>query len=560
MDEDGPGGRRDRRRLGRHALEGNRRGLRPEGVVLAAPPHGRIYHAAFPDFGGPESRVRAARIRAFERLAHRRIAWAYFSNNWLGGRIRFPAKHVRTIKRAGRVPFIRLMARSNFGAGPDPHFKMRSIARGAWDAELSEWCERARDADTPLLAEFGTEVNGDWFPWNGRWNGGGRTAGYGNPELADGPESFRDAYRRIVDICRGQGANQITWFFHVDVGGSPPKPWNRAARYYPGDAYIDWIGISDYGPLKPGQPWVGFRRRWTVLRTHRGAVGDASRSRCSSMEPRTSLASRGTRPAGSGVRFTMSRLAAGRAFEPSPTGTSGGETATDRGPTFTSIPLRKPSAPIAGGSRGACSADARGSCPGKGQLPGSARSPTEISSTGPVPVRGRLDPPQRVRAGASSKAQIGERRPLGGADGDHVRDPGRGRQRRWRRAGRLHADPAAAKLPDQVVAAVLGVEHALWRQHQGRAAAELRAQLGESGRVGRRPHRPVDERQRAGTRRGAQERDPQDTVPPRAGGEPGSRWPHRAFWRSHPEAHRAPPVVRRSATPGRRSTSRAATR
>jgi hypothetical protein len=168
---------------------------------------------------------------------------------------------VRTIERAGRVPFIRLMARSDFGAGPDPHFKMRSIARGAWDAELTEWCVRARDAGTPLLAEFGTEVNGDWFPWNGRWNGGGRRAGYGNPELADGPESFRNAYRRIVDICRAQGANQITWFSHVDVGGSPRKPWNRAARYYPGDAYIDWIGISDYGPLKPGQPWVGFRRR-----------------------------------------------------------------------------------------------------------------------------------------------------------------------------------------------------------------------------------------------------------------------------------------------------------
>ena len=176
---------------------------------------------------------------------------------------------------AGRVPFIRLMARSGFGAGPDPHFKMRSIARGAWDAELIEWCERARDAGTPLLAEFGTEVNGDWFPWNGRWNGGGRTAGYGNPELADGPESFRNAYRRIVDICRAQGANDITWFFHVDVGGSPTKPWNRVARYYPGDAYIDWIGISDYGPLRPGQPWVGLpAAARPLLRSDRGHIGD----------------------------------------------------------------------------------------------------------------------------------------------------------------------------------------------------------------------------------------------------------------------------------------------
>ena len=230
-------------------------------LVLGAPAKGRVYHAAFPDFGGPESRVSAARIRSFERLAKRRIAWAYFSNNWFRGRVRFPARHVRQIERAGRVPFIRIMARSGFGDGPDPHFKMRSIAGGAWDSELIEWCGRARDAGIPLLAEFGTEVNGDWFPWNGRWNGGGRTNGYGNPELADGPESFRDAYRRIVDVCRAEGANDITWFFHVDVGGWPKKPWNRIAGYYPGDAYVDWIGVSDYGPLEPRQPWVSFRRR-----------------------------------------------------------------------------------------------------------------------------------------------------------------------------------------------------------------------------------------------------------------------------------------------------------
>jgi len=49
-------------------------------VVLAPPPHGRIYHAAFLDFGGPEDRVRVSRIHSFERLAGRRVAWAYFSN------------------------------------------------------------------------------------------------------------------------------------------------------------------------------------------------------------------------------------------------------------------------------------------------------------------------------------------------------------------------------------------------------------------------------------------------------------------------------------------------
>lgn len=235
-------------------------GPRPS-EVLATPAGGGIYVAAFPDFGGPENRVSAARVRRFERLSGRRIAWAYFSNNWFGGRIRFPAEHVRTIARMGRVPFIRMMARSGFHHGRDPNFSMQSIADGSWDPELGRWCDGARRAATPLLVEFGTEVNGDWFPWNGRWNGGGRTAGYGDPTIADGPERFRDAYRHIVDVCRAHGADNITWFFHVDVGGWPRKPWNTIRSYWPGSHYVDWIGLSDYGPLRPGQPWVSFRRR-----------------------------------------------------------------------------------------------------------------------------------------------------------------------------------------------------------------------------------------------------------------------------------------------------------
>ena len=232
------------------------------GSVLAPPPRDRIYRAAFPDFGGAEQNVSGARIRRFERLARARIAWAYFSNNWFGGRIRFPGHDFAAIHRAGRLPFVRLMARSSFRRGPDPNFSLASIANGEWDSARARWCDRAAALGYPILAEFGTEVNGDWFPWNGRWNGGGRTGGFGDPSRPDGPERFVAAYRHIVELCRARGADDITWFWHVDVGPWPPARWNRRfANYFPGPRYVDWIGVSDYGPLKPGQPWTSFGRR-----------------------------------------------------------------------------------------------------------------------------------------------------------------------------------------------------------------------------------------------------------------------------------------------------------
>ena len=53
---------------------------------------------------------------------------------------------------------------------PNHRFTLARIVRGDLDADLRAWADGARRFGSPLLAEFGTEVNGFWFPWNGRWN------------------------------------------------------------------------------------------------------------------------------------------------------------------------------------------------------------------------------------------------------------------------------------------------------------------------------------------------------------------------------------------------------
>jgi hypothetical protein len=158
------------------------------------------------------------------------------------------------------------MARSGFrDFAQDRRYTLQSIVDGEWDEPregsqgLRSWCEQAAGLGYPILAEFGTEANGAWFPWNGKWNGGARTDGYGDPRLADGPERFRDAYRHIVTLCREEGAHNITWFFHVDADGQPAARWNRPLAYYPGAEYVDWLGISFYGSLSSRWDWEQLR-------------------------------------------------------------------------------------------------------------------------------------------------------------------------------------------------------------------------------------------------------------------------------------------------------------
>jgi glycosyl hydrolase family 26 len=234
------------------------------------PPASGAYFGAFPDFNPPEATteddVQASKVNDFQALAGRKIVWAYFSHYWFKG-FDFPREKVLTLWRNGQIAYIPLLASSGvfYGSGPpqqypELRFSLQNILAGEFDAELQSWADAARETNIPILVEFGTEVNDDWGPWNAAWNGAGETAGHGDPHYPDGAERFRDAYRHLVSLFREEGATNVTWFFHAD---SYPQYswWNQLKWYFPGDEYVDWLGISDYGSLIPGGPVVGFAHK-----------------------------------------------------------------------------------------------------------------------------------------------------------------------------------------------------------------------------------------------------------------------------------------------------------
>ena len=178
------------------------------------PPASGVYHGAYPDFGSTEDEASYDKVVAFETLAKKGIVLAYFSNNWYDD-LRFPQEEVEEIISAGAIPFIRLMPRIDFTNLDDDTYSLENIIKGDFDTELISWAEAAKQINSPLMVEFGTEVNGDWFPWSGELNGGSKMETYGNESLYDGPERFRDAYRHIVNLFEERGADNITWVFHV---------------------------------------------------------------------------------------------------------------------------------------------------------------------------------------------------------------------------------------------------------------------------------------------------------------------------------------------------------
>jgi hypothetical protein len=127
---------------------------------------------------------------------------------------------------------------------------LEGIVDGLFDEYITSWAEGARSFGKPVMLRFGHEMNGDWYAWSGIRNGGGNTGGFGDPDVADGPERFVAAYRHIHDLFKQQGADNVLW---VWCPNAPFKnmenalgEWNQAAAYYPGDEYVDWMCFDGY--------------------------------------------------------------------------------------------------------------------------------------------------------------------------------------------------------------------------------------------------------------------------------------------------------------------------
>ena len=68
--------------------------------------------------------------------------------------------------------------------------------------------------------------------------------------MANGSDKFKEAYRHIFRIMKDEGADNVIRVFHVNNRDDPNESWNRLEQYYPGDEWVDWIGVSVYGAQK----------------------------------------------------------------------------------------------------------------------------------------------------------------------------------------------------------------------------------------------------------------------------------------------------------------------
>jgi mannan endo-1,4-beta-mannosidase len=103
------------------------------------------------------------------------------------------------------------------------------IAAGDSNSYITSFATSVRALDIPVALSFGHEMNGNWYPWG--------TTG-------TTPAQFVAAWRLIYAIFAGVGATNVIWVWNPN--DIYPVPQVQLQPYWPGDAYVDWVGITGY--------------------------------------------------------------------------------------------------------------------------------------------------------------------------------------------------------------------------------------------------------------------------------------------------------------------------
>jgi hypothetical protein len=148
----------------------------------------------------------------------------------------------------GRIPMIS----HGDGGWNSPINLLDAINSGSQDALIQSQARQVRAFGHRLFYRLFWEMNGDWETYN--------ETNASTPGTHDGTAKFVAAWRRIHSIYRQEGATNALFVWCPNHSDWPATPSNHWTRYYPGDAYTDWVCADGFNR---GQPWHHFRHLFT---------------------------------------------------------------------------------------------------------------------------------------------------------------------------------------------------------------------------------------------------------------------------------------------------------
>ena len=104
----------------------------------------------------------------------------------------------------------------------------RSIASGLHDEYITQTAKALSSFDGPVFLRFAHEMNGNWYPWS------------------SDPDGYIASWQHIHDIFQEMEVSNVKFVFapNASLYQSDIDWLDNVSSYYPGDSYVDVIGIT----------------------------------------------------------------------------------------------------------------------------------------------------------------------------------------------------------------------------------------------------------------------------------------------------------------------------
>jgi len=171
-------------------------------------------------------------LGSFQSLIEKKLAVVLWYVHWFEP---FPSAEADLVWNNGSLPLITWEPWISWEA-VRPLTTLEAIVSGSFESYVRSFLQAAKDWGKPLFLRFAHEMNGDWYPWDGFHNGSSET----------GTQNYKRAWIYIYDVREEIKAENVNLVWCPNNTSLPDEPWNIPEAYYPGDQYVDWVGIDGY--------------------------------------------------------------------------------------------------------------------------------------------------------------------------------------------------------------------------------------------------------------------------------------------------------------------------
>ena len=147
----------------------------------------------------------------------------------------FPLNSLYSIWEYGAVPII-TWEPIYIKNGMETAINYEDIISEKYDKYLSNIVDQVKKYNKPLIIRFAHEMNLSRYHW------GTAKENYGMKS----PSIYKQMFSYIVSFFNSRKVDNVLWAFCPNSDSVPYALWNKIRNYYPGDEYVDILGLDGY--------------------------------------------------------------------------------------------------------------------------------------------------------------------------------------------------------------------------------------------------------------------------------------------------------------------------